>query len=87
MFIYYFISNFPIFFSFYYQKYININVNRNIIFQFIYGCKTCCIILSEEHTLRAFENRVLREIFVVEKNWETVDCRSLSSGELLDQYC
>jgi len=43
--------------------------------------------LSEEHTLRALGNRVLREIFVVERNWETVDCRSLHSGEIYDQYC
>jgi len=33
------------------------------------------------------ENRVLREIFVVERNWGTVDCRRLHSGELHDQYC
>jgi len=28
-------------------------------------------------------NRVLREIFVVERNWEIVDCRSLHSGKIL----
>ena len=39
--------------------------------------------LSEEHILRAGVNRVLREIFVVERNWETVDCRSLHSGKIL----
>jgi len=33
--------------------------------------------LSEGHILRAGVNRVLREIFVFERNWETVDCRSL----------
>ena len=32
--------------------------------------------------MRVSENRVLREIFVVERNWETVDCRRLHSGEL-----
>jgi len=34
-----------------------------------------------------FENRVLREIFVAERNWETVDCRRLHSGELHEQCC
>jgi hypothetical protein len=43
--------------------------------------------LSEEHKLRVSENRGLREIFVAERNWETVDCRRLHSGELHDQYC
>ena len=37
--------------------------------------------------MRVSENRVLREIFVVERNWETVDCRRLHSGELHEQYC
>jgi len=37
--------------------------------------------------LRVSENRVLKEIFVVERNWVTVDCRRLQSGELNDQYC
>ena len=34
-----------------------------------------------------FENRVLREIFVAERNWERVDCRRVHSGELHGQYC
>jgi len=37
--------------------------------------------------LRVSDIRVLREIFVVERNLETVDCRRLHSGELHDQYC
>jgi hypothetical protein len=40
----------------------------------------------EENKLRMFENGVLREIFVPERNWETVDCRRLHSGELHDRY-
>ena len=54
---------------------------------FIYVRKTCCLILREKHKLRMFENGVLREIFVVERNWETVDCRILYSGELHEQCC
>jgi hypothetical protein len=67
--------------------YIKININRNIICLFIYGHKTCCLILREEYKLRVSENRGLREIFVAERNWETVDCRRLHSGEIHDQYC
>ena len=74
-------------FSFYFKKHIKININRNIISLFIYGRKTCCLMLSEEHILKVSENRVLREIFVAERNWETVDCRKLHSGELHDQCC
>ena len=76
-----------IFFSFYYKKYIKINIKRIIICLFIYGNKTCCLVLREEHKLRVSENRVLREIFVAERNWETVDCRRVHSGELHGQYC
>jgi hypothetical protein len=58
-----------------------------IVCLFIYVRKTYCLILREEHKLRMFENGVLREIFVAEKNCETVDCRRLNSGELHEQYC
>jgi hypothetical protein len=34
-----------------------------------------------------FENGVLREIFVAERNWEIVECRRLHIGELHDRYC
>ena len=49
--------------------------------------KTFCLILREEHKLRVSENRVLRGIFVAERNWDTVDCRRVHSEELHDQYC
>ena len=88
IFIFYFISIFPIYiFSFYYQKYIKININRNIICLFLYVRTICCLVLREEHKLRVLENTVLREIFVAERNWETVDCRRVHSGELHGQYC
>jgi len=64
-----------------------ININRNTICLFIFRGKTCCLQQSEEHILRVSENRVLREMFVVERNWETVDCRRLHSGELHEQCC
>jgi hypothetical protein len=33
----------------------------------LYGCETWSFILREEHRLRVFENRVLREIFGTER--------------------
>jgi hypothetical protein len=35
---------------------------------FLYGCKTGCLTLREEHGLRVFENRVLRRIFGPKKD-------------------
>ena len=58
-----------------------------IVCMFIYVHKTCCLLLREEHKLRMFENGVLREIFVAERNWETVEFRRLHSGELHEQCC
>jgi hypothetical protein len=46
-----------------------------------------CLTLREERNLRVSENRVLRVIFVAEKDWETIDCRRLHSGEIHDHYC
>jgi hypothetical protein len=42
--------------------------------------------VREEHNLSVSENRVLRVIFVAEKDWETIDCRRLHVGEIHDQY-
>ena len=53
----------------------------------MYGRKTCCFVLRDEHKLRVSENRVLRETFVAERNWETVDCRRVHGEELHGQYC
>jgi hypothetical protein len=49
--------------------------------------KICCLILREDHKLRVSENSVLRDIFVAERNWETINCGRLHSGEIHDQYC
>jgi len=58
-----------------------------IVCMFIFVRKTCCLLLRDEHKLRMFENGVLSEIFVVERNWERVDCRRLHNGELHEQCC
>ena len=44
------------------SKSIKIKIYRTIILPAVlYGCKTWSLILKEEHRLRVFENRVLRE--------------------------
>jgi hypothetical protein len=43
-------------------KNIKIRIYRTIIFPVVlYGCKTWCLTLREEHRLRVFEKSVLRE--------------------------
>jgi hypothetical protein len=45
------------------SKYLTIKTYRTIIFSVFYGCETWSLTLKEEHSLRVFENRVLRRIF------------------------
>jgi hypothetical protein len=41
-----------------------IRIYKNITFPVVlYGCETWSLTLREEHTLRVFENRVLKRIF------------------------
>jgi len=50
-------------FQFAIQK-LNIKIYRTIILPVVlYGCETWWLTLREEHSLRVFENRVLRRIF------------------------
>jgi len=45
-------------------KNIKIKISKTVFFSVcLYGCEAWFLILREEHTLRAFENRVLRKIF------------------------
>jgi hypothetical protein len=51
-----------------YQKKLKIKTYKTVILPVVlYGCDTLSITLREEHKLRVFENRVLREILVPEK--------------------
>jgi hypothetical protein len=46
------------------SKNLKIKIYITVIFTVVlYGCKTWSLTLGEEHRLRVFENRVLREIF------------------------
>jgi hypothetical protein len=46
------------------SKNVKVKIYKTIILPFVlYGCETWSLTLREEHRLRVFENRVLRQIF------------------------
>ena len=57
---------------------IRIKIYRTIILPFVfYGCETWSLALREEHSLRVFENRVLRRIFGSKRDEVTGKWRKL----------
>jgi hypothetical protein len=52
----------------------------------LYGCETWSLTLMEEHRLRVFESRVLRRIFVPERDEVTGEWRKLHIEELHNLY-
>jgi hypothetical protein len=48
----------------------------------LYGCETWSLTRREEHSLRVFENRVLRRIFGPKGDEAKGECRKLHSSEL-----
>jgi hypothetical protein len=48
----------------------------------LYGCETWSLTLREEHSLRVFENRVLRRIFGPKRDEVTGEWRKLHNQEL-----
>jgi hypothetical protein len=52
----------------------------------VYGCETWSLTLREEHSLRVFDNRVLRRIFGCKRNEVTVEWRELHHGKLHNLY-
>jgi hypothetical protein len=69
------------------SKKIYIKVQGKIILPLVlYGCETWSLALKEEHTLRVFENRVLRRIFEPKMDEVTGEWKSLHSDELYDLY-
>jgi hypothetical protein len=50
----------------------------------LYGCKTWSLTLKEERSLRVFENRVLRRVFVPKRDEVTGEWRKLHNEELND---
>jgi hypothetical protein len=52
----------------------------------LYGCETWSLTLREEHRLRVFENRVLRRIFVPNRDEVMGEWRKLHNEELHNLY-
>jgi hypothetical protein len=69
------------------SKNLKIRIYKTIIlYVVLYGCDTCSLALREEHRLKAFENRVLRRIFVRKRDEVTGEWRKLHNEELRDLY-
>jgi hypothetical protein len=69
------------------SKNTKIKIYRTIILPVIlYGCETWSFTLREEHTLRMFENRVMRRIFGPKRDEVTGEWRRLHNEELNDLY-
>jgi hypothetical protein len=62
-------------------------IYRTIILPVVlYGCETWSLTLREEHSLRLFENRVLRRIFGPKRDGVTGEWRRLHNEEINDLY-
>jgi hypothetical protein len=65
------------------SKDIKIRIYKTIILPVgLYGCETWSLTFREEHSLRMFENRVLRRIFGPKRDEVTGDWRKLYNEEL-----
>jgi hypothetical protein len=70
------------------SKNIEIEINRTAILPVVlYGCESWSLTLRERHTLRVFENRVMRRIFGPKRYEETGEWIGLPNEELNDLYC
>jgi hypothetical protein len=69
-----------------YKKKLKIKIYKTVILPVVlYGCETWSLILREEHTLRVFENGVLRRIFGPKRE-EDGSWRKLHNDELHNLY-
>jgi hypothetical protein len=69
------------------SKNITIKIHITIILPVVvYGCETWSVILREEHSLRVFENMVLRKIFGPKRDEITGKWRRLHNEELYGLY-
>jgi hypothetical protein len=66
---------------------VKVKIYKSIILPVVlYGCETWSVTLREEHSLRVFENRVLRRIFGPKRNEVTGEWRKLHNEELHNLY-
>jgi hypothetical protein len=69
------------------SKNLKIRICETVILPVVlYGCATWSLTLREEHRLRLFENRVLRNIFGPKRDEGTGEWRKLHNEELRDLY-
>jgi hypothetical protein len=69
------------------SKNLKIRIYKTIILPVVlYGCETWSLTLTEEHTLRVFENRVLRRIFRPKTDEVTEEWRKLRKEGFHDLY-
>jgi hypothetical protein len=69
------------------QKNLKMRIYKTMILPVVlYRCETWSLILTEEHRLRVFENRVLRRIFGPKRDEVTEEWRKLHNEKLHDIY-
>ena len=69
------------------SKKLKVNTYKTIILPVVlYGCETWSLKLREEHTLRVFENKVLRKIFGAKRDEIIGEWRKLHNAELHTLY-
>ena len=57
------------------------------MFVVLFGCETWLLTLTEEHTSRVVESRVLSGVFGLERDEVTGELRKLHNEELNDLFC
>jgi hypothetical protein len=63
------------------------HLQKNSFVCFLYGCENRSLTLREEHRLRVFENRVLRQIFGPQRDEVTMEWRKLHNEGFNGLYC
>jgi hypothetical protein len=65
------------------SKKVRIRIHKTVILPAVlYGCETWSLTLREEHSLKRFQNRVLRRIFGPKRDEVTSEWRKLHNEEL-----
>jgi hypothetical protein len=66
---------------------VRVKIYKTIILPVVlYVCKTWSLILRKEHTLRVFEDRILRRIFGPKRDEATGEWRKLHNEQLHSLY-
>ncbi|KAJ4432949.1 hypothetical protein ANN_15206 [Periplaneta americana] len=69
------------------SKNLKVRIYKTVILPvLLYGCETWTLILREEHTLRVFQNKVLRKIFRAKSDGIRGEWRKLHNAELHALY-